>query len=507
MANVSKNQQLKELGLNKSQVGRQLAINWKTVDFYWDMTPEEFAERQSKAKNRRKILEPYTDQILQWIMKFPDISSAQIHDWLKEYHGDNYYGKERTVRRYVSDLRRTSNIPKPDKYRQYQAVEELPPGQQAQVDLGQREVVTTTGKRIKLYIFCLVLSHSRFKYVEWLDKPFTAQTFTLFLYRAFEFIGGVPKEIVFDQDRVLAVSENYGDIIHTEEFERFRRNMKFSVYLCRGNDPESKGKIESVVKYAKQNYAAQRVFDNLVLWNEGCIDWLNRTGNTNIHATTKKVPAEVFKSEQEYLQPIPTIINKPEDSLTRNVRKDNTILYLSNRYRVPRGTYYPGREVELKVNNGYLEVLDIETKELIIIRKISTKKGVIVPNRVERDYSHKIDELRKQALAMLGKGDKGTCFLDRIKQEKPRYIRDQLQLIIKEAEKYSELIIAQALDYCVQKELWSAVEFRNILEYLEQLSQDIDAPDIIDADAIPSEYQIKTEVRDIKAYTALYEGS
>jgi hypothetical protein len=132
---------------------------------------------------------------------------------------------------------------------------------------------------------------------------------------------------------------------------------------------------------------------------------------------------------------------------------------------------------------------------------------VIVPNRVERDYSHKIDELRKQALAMLGKGDKGTCFLDRIKQEKPRYIRDQLQLIIKEAEKYSELIIAQALDYCVQKELWSAVEFRNILEYLEQLSQDIDAPDIIDADAIPSEYQIKTEVRDIKAYTALYEGS
>jgi transposase len=63
----------------------------------------------------------------------------------------------------------------------------------------------------------------------------------------------------------VAVSENYGDIIHTEEFERFRRNMKFSVYLCRGNDPESKGKIESVVKYAKQNYAAHRVFDNPVL--------------------------------------------------------------------------------------------------------------------------------------------------------------------------------------------------------------------------------------------------
>ncbi|MGI6488053.1 MAG: ATP-binding protein [Syntrophothermaceae bacterium] len=42
------------------------------------------------------------------------------------------------VRRYVSNLRKTSNIPKPDKYWQYQGVEELPPGQQAQVDLGQK---------------------------------------------------------------------------------------------------------------------------------------------------------------------------------------------------------------------------------------------------------------------------------------------------------------------------------------------------------------------------------
>ena len=63
------------------------------------------------------------------------------------------------------------------------------------------------------------------------------------------------KEIVYDQDKILAVSENSGDIIYTEIFQSFSNEMKFSIYLCRKSDPESKGKIEAVVKYAKNNFA------------------------------------------------------------------------------------------------------------------------------------------------------------------------------------------------------------------------------------------------------------
>jgi len=99
-------QQLKELGLNKSQVKRQLNINWKTVNRYWEVTPEEFAELQKKTKSRHKKLESYKEQILNWLNKYPDISSAQIHDWLREHYPDNYQGKERSLRRYISDLRK-----------------------------------------------------------------------------------------------------------------------------------------------------------------------------------------------------------------------------------------------------------------------------------------------------------------------------------------------------------------------------------------------------------------
>jgi hypothetical protein len=46
-------QQLKEMGLNKSQVQRQLGIDWKTVDRYWEVTPEEFAEIRRSNKRTR----------------------------------------------------------------------------------------------------------------------------------------------------------------------------------------------------------------------------------------------------------------------------------------------------------------------------------------------------------------------------------------------------------------------------------------------------------------------
>ena len=75
--------------------------------------------------------------------------------------------------------------------------------------------------------------------------------------------------------------------------------MGFRVYLCRKN--------EAVIKYAKRNYARHRIFDNLQAFNEGCIEWLRRTGNAEVHGTTKKVPDQVFAEERKHLKPIPLI--------------------------------------------------------------------------------------------------------------------------------------------------------------------------------------------------------
>ena len=497
-------QQLKEMGLNKSQGQRQLGIDWKAVGRYWEVRPEEFGGIRKDTKRTRK-LEKYEEQIVRWLQEHPDMSSAQIQDWLKQHYLD-YQGKERTLRRFIRSLRIQYNIKKPVIQRQYQAVEELPMGYQAQVDLGFTTLVNTQGQRVKLTGFGLVLSHSRYKYVEWDDKPLTAARFIQVHYRAFEYIGGVPEEIVYDQDRLLAINENFGDIIYTAEFERFRQQMGFKVYLCRKSDPETKGKIEAVIKYAKGNYARHRIFDNIQAFNQGCIEWLNRTANANIHGTTKRVPAEVLKEEQKHLKPIPTIINQPEEIITRQVRKDNIIWYDSNRYTLPLGTYHPEREVKIKVDQGTLIVFDLKTDEELARHEISLDKGRLIRNNNhKRDHSARIAELYQDTLANMGGSEIAAVFLDGIRKEKPRYVRDQYNLIIQTIKNYSLETISQALDYCAERSIFSAVEFKTALEYFAQQNNS-PAETILDTSAIPLAYRIKTEIRNISEYAAIYGG-
>ena len=498
-------QQLKAMGLNKSQVKRRLGIDWKTVDRYWKVTPDEFSEMR-RNNQRTKKLEKYEDQIVRWLQEHPDISSAQVHDWLKEHYPD-YHGKERTLRRYVASLRIKHGIKKSVKVRQYQATEEMPMGYQAQVDLGFINLKNTEGQKVKLTGFGLVLSRSRQKYVEWEDKPLTTARFIHMHYRAFEFMGGVPEEIVYDQDRLLAISENFGDVIYTAEFERFRQQMGFKVYLCRKNDPETKGKIEAVIKYAKGNYAKHRIFDNIQAFNQGCIEWLTRTANANIHGTTKRVPAEVFKEEQKHLKPIPTIINQPEEIVTRQVRKDNTIWYNGNRYTLPLGSYYPEREVVVKENQEVLMIFDMETGEQLASHKLSFDKGRLISNNNhKRDHSAKIAEIYQNTLANMGGSEIAAAFLNGIRKEKPRYIRDQYNLVTRTITNYSSEIISQALDHCMERRIFSAVEFKTALEYFAQQQNSSSPESVLDTSAIPLAYRIKTETRNIGEYAAIYGG-
>lgn len=129
---------------------------------------------------------------------------------------------------------------------------------------------------------------------------------------------------------------------------------------------------------------------------------MERTGNANIHGTTKKVPAEVFAMEKEHLKPIPILINQPEDSLIGQVRKDNTIIYQSSRYTVPLGTYHPGRQVILKEKEETIEIIDEETGELLARHRLWVEKGwLIANNNHRRDRSQGIDRMRTQALVAL----------------------------------------------------------------------------------------------------------
>ncbi len=351
----SKIQEQKRNGLNKSQTARNLQINRETVRTYWDMTPSEYSVKLENAKTRTKKADDYKEFVVECLKKYPDMSAAQIYDWIRERCClETLEFRERAFHNYVKGIHTEYDIKKTIKQRQYEAVDELPPGKQGQVDMGEISVETPSGRFQKVYCFGMVLSHSRQKFVLWQERPFTTDSFIFAHVKAFEFYGGRPQEIVYDQDKILAVSENHGDIIYTEGFQNYLSEVKFDVFLCHGADPESKGKVENVVKYAKYGFAKHRILTDIESFNADCIAWLNRTGNAKEHGTIKKIPAEVFALEKEYLIPVSTysFAATDKESISYQVRKDNIVLYKGNRYRVPKGTYSPVRQSVMEMTSS-----------------------------------------------------------------------------------------------------------------------------------------------------------
>ena len=464
-------QELKRNHLNKSQVSRRLNVDYKTVSKYWDMPPDEFSACRNRAQRRKRKADAYKDFVVGCLQQFPDMTAAQVYDWIKERTGlKKLPFRKRSFRNYVAAIREEYDIPKPETTRQYEAVDDPPMGKQAQVDMGEISLKTPSGRRRKVYGFGMVLSNSRYKYILWQTRPWTTADFVQAHIKAFAFFGGRPQEIVYDQDKVLAVSENHGDIIYTEGFQNYLNATGFDIFLCHGADPESKGRIEAVIKYAKHGYAEHRVLDDIDDFNCDCIAWLERTGNAEEHGTTKKIPAEVFAIEKEYLIPVSEYsFAKPQ------VRKDNIVLYKSNRYRVPKGTYKPGKRVFMVVEGDMVSIVDTETGVLYAKHPLSTGKGELIgeSSRASRDKSRTILELEGAVRALLGDcGGKTDPYLTKIHCEKRRYYRDQLGVIRNLFDEWDAGLIQKALVYCSEQELYSAGELSSAVAYMSLLEKE-----------------------------------
>ena len=470
----SKIHAMKNLKFKKTKVAAQLGINYRTVKKFWDMEPQAYEEFRVSSGTRSKLPDAYRTEIISWLKEYPDMTTSQIYDWLVERYGIGIDFAERTLRDYVLNLRVKECIPRRAVQRQYEAVEDPPMGFQGQVDLGEIWLKDSQNRRIKLYCFAMVLSHSRHKYVFWQLNPFTTETFIMAHQKAFAFYGGRPTEIVYDQDRVMVVSENSGDIIHTEGFQTYISVSKFRVYLCRGYDPESKGRIEAVVKYVKNNFAKHREFTDIESFNDDCLDWLERRGNGKKHEITQRIPAEVFAIERDHLTPVSHYeANASERSVTYQVRKDNTVLYASNRYQVPKGTYRLGLRVVLHIKGGFMVIVDAETGALYARHTISHERGKLVKDsHAGRELNKTLTDMYESLHAYFENTPRLKLFLEEVKNDKPRYIRDQLGVIISTCQhpdlsKHKE----SALEYCLKYGLFSASEFKAATEYFHELSK------------------------------------
>lgn len=505
-------QQLKMLGLNKSQIARKLNISRPTVNKYISMTTDEFNNAMNNMNQRSKKPDAYKSEILDWLIEFPDLSATQVYDWLEEkYNALNF--SEGTLRRYVRNLRMKHNLPNISFNRKYEAIPDPPMGKQMQVDFGEKRIRTSNGNTIKLYVMCFVLSHSRYKYCEWQDRPFTTLDVIRIHENAFEFYGGMPEEIVYDQDSLILTDENHGELVFTHAFAKYVKARKFRVYMCRKSDPESKGRIENVVGFVKKNFAHNRIFYNLERWNEDCISWLKRRGNGKIHGTTKKIPAQVFMEEQKYLRPVHQKIkqNSTPLSLTYIVKKDNIVLIGGNRYSVPLGTYKgPHTYVKAYKTDHEVIILDPENNQELARHELLISKGGLQKNNNHgRDRNGRIPELISELSQKFHDSFKANAFLQEIRKLRPRYIRDQIMVINSAIKGQTPEAINKALDFCVKNHLYSGGDFKDAVahfgkeKYIQESSNNLNIT-LLSQDSL-EKVKIKPQIRDMREYIKILD--
>jgi hypothetical protein len=281
--------------------------------------------------------------------------------------------------------------------------------------------------------------------------------------QAFAYIGGVPDEIVYDQDKVFIVSENSGEIILTDAFRSYTRNKSFQLYFCRKSDPQSKGKVENLVKYVKQNFLYNRTYYNIETLNDDVMGWLGRTANALPHSFTKKEPHSELIIEQAFLKPYVAqpIVIKP---VAYTVRKDNTISWKSNLYSLPLGTYTGrGAQVTVQKQQEDLVIFHVQGSELCR-HKIAFGKGLkIINTDHKRDKTAAIEEMINQLCALLDNPESGKAWLSAIRTARPRYVRDQLLIIREAIEKSPATLITKTIKYCLENNINSAADFKAII--------------------------------------------
>ena len=244
----------------------------------------------------------------------------------------------------------------------------------------------------------------------------------------------------------------------------------------------------------------------LDIWNEDFLAWLDRTGNAKVHGTTKKIPAEVFGQEKLFLKPVPCTKKTFVPIVSRTVHKDNTIFYNGCRYQLPLGTFRHGREVCLEVEEGRLKIYDDIDPILIAEYPVSNKKGELIRNNnFIRDYSDAVNVLQKNTFEQMGSTEQAELFLTQIRILKPRYARDQFQLMQAVLKEYDGRTVEQALNYCITNSLYSAVEFRDAARYFKGVhEQELDRleqePKIL---ILP---MVRTQKRPLSAYAELVKG-
>lgn len=217
-------------------------------------------------------------------------NSSKCFDRIK---AQGYSGSLSSVKRYISshqDLvppKRLLVDPQGNRGRRY----ETDPGECYQMDWGFVNVETSSGSHYQAACFAMICHHCGQRYVEFFPNAKQENLFIGMLH-AF-FLMGLPKYVLTDNMKSVVIQRDaQGHPIWQHDYEVFMETVGFRTKLCKPRHPFTKGKVERLIRFVKENFLTGWVFNNITDLNYEVLRWCGEQ-NQCYHRSVDCIPDEV----------------------------------------------------------------------------------------------------------------------------------------------------------------------------------------------------------------------
>ena len=261
-------------------------------------------------------------------------NSVVSFDRLRE---SGYKGSLSTVKRYISkhkDLvpsKRHLVEPQGNRGRRYSTG----PGEAYQMDWGFVNIETGIGETYRAACFAMICHHCGERYVEFFPNAKQENLF-IGMIHAFLYMG-VPRYILTDNMKSVIVRRDHeGHPIWNKDYLEFMNAIGFDTKLCKPRHPFTKGKVERLIRFVKENFMAGRVFSNVTELNQEVLRWCERQNciyQKAVDCIPQKEHGESCFSNCHELRKDPGLIYYlcPE----RKISFDGFVTYEGRRFGVP----------------------------------------------------------------------------------------------------------------------------------------------------------------------------
>jgi transposase len=316
-----------ELGSYRA-VGALLGCDHKTVKRYVEAAGE--AGQLAPALRRARVTDDFADLIAERI----DQTAGRItaRRLMRIVRAAGYQGSERSLRRAVAEAKAAWRARQALEGRVYRPwVSE--PGEWLLCDWGAAGTVPTPAGPRKLSFFSSVLGFSRYRTVSFsCSERFGA--LAVGLAHSFEAVGGVPGRVLFDNPKTVATGHLAGAAVLNPDLVRLAAHYRFSPRTTERSDPESKGKVEALVRFTKSDLIPYEGFGSLDEANRAGAAWCAEV-NGELHYETRARPAERLELERPLFRCLPAQRPAVAAGEERKVDRLATVRFASARYSVP----------------------------------------------------------------------------------------------------------------------------------------------------------------------------